>query len=135
MADAQRDMASVQETVTRLDLGIYRLHANIKATQEMTRKVQTEVSEMAGVSANVQILRREVDNLLFQLPAGTLLYKFSFGTFLQNVFALQFISIFVVIYSLVTSSLGLFKQFTILNCVIELFWNFLFGSYFACTLS
>lgn len=70
MADAQRDIIVLKETVKRLDLGVYRLHGNAKANQEVVRKVQGQVKDMAGVKATVRRLRKEVDNLLFQLPVG-----------------------------------------------------------------
>ena len=70
VADAQRDIVVLKENVKRLDLGLYRLHGNAKANQEVVRKVQGQVKDMAGVKATVRLLQKEVDNLLFQLPIG-----------------------------------------------------------------
>ena len=70
VADAQRDIVVLKENVKRLDLGLYRLHGNTKANQEVVRKVQGQVKDMAGVKATVRLLQKEVDNLLFQLPIG-----------------------------------------------------------------
>ena len=70
VADAQRDIVVLKENVKRLDLGLYRLHGNTKANQEVVRNVQGQVKDMAGVKATVRLLQKEVDNLLFQLPIG-----------------------------------------------------------------
>ena len=70
VADTRRDVIVLKETAKRLDLGLYRLHGNVKANHEVVRKVQGQVKDTAGVKATVRLLRKEVDNLLFQLPIG-----------------------------------------------------------------
>lgn len=70
MTGAQRDLALLKETVKRLDLGLYRLHGSAKSNQHAVRKVQGQIKDVHAVKAKVHMLRKEVDNLLFQLPSG-----------------------------------------------------------------
>ncbi|XP_070175817.1 protein scabrous-like [Littorina saxatilis] len=69
MTGAQRDLALLKETVKRLDLGLYRLHGSAKSNQHAVRKVQGQIKDVHAVKAKVHMLRKEVDNLLFQLPS------------------------------------------------------------------
>ncbi|XP_076454962.1 uncharacterized protein LOC143289753 [Babylonia areolata] len=69
LSEAQRDLVTLKDTVKRLDLGLYRLHGNSKATQEALRKVKGQVNDAVHVAGKVEALRTEVDNLLFQTPS------------------------------------------------------------------
>jgi hypothetical protein len=74
VADAQHDVTVLKETVKRLDLGLYRLHGDAKTSQDAVRKLEEYVKGMAGLEVKVGVLRKEVNDLLFQLPAGQSLY-------------------------------------------------------------